>query len=56
MKLKANVRFVNSFDGKVYDAGNEFEATEADAKYLIKHKIASEVKAKAEPKKEDPKK
>lgn len=55
MKLKANVRFVNSFDGKVYDKGDDFEATDADAKYLIQHKIASEVKAKAESKKDEKK-
>ena len=50
MKLKANMRFHNAFDGKVYDEGAEFESKEDDAKYLIQHKIASEVKAKTEPK------
>jgi len=46
MKVKANIRFVNSFDGKIYDKDDQFEAKEADAKYLIDNKIASEVKTK----------
>lgn len=50
MKLKANMRFHNAFDGKVYDEGAEFDAKDEDGKYLVQHKIASEVKAKTEPK------
>lgn len=48
MKLKANIRFHNAFDSKIYDEGEEFTAKEADAEYLIANKIASEVKAKVE--------
>ena len=50
MKLKANIRFHNAFDSKIYNEGEEFTAKEADAEYLIANKIASEVKAKTEPK------
>lgn len=48
MKLKANMRFHNAFDGKIYDEGAEFNSKEEDAKYLIQHKIASEVKVKSD--------
>lgn len=48
-KLKANIRFSNAFDGKVYNEGDEFEAQENDADYLTKHKICSEVKEEKKP-------
>lgn len=43
-KLKANIRFSNAFDGKVYNEGDEFDAQDNDAAYLITHKICNEVK------------
>lgn len=48
-KLKANIRFSNAFDGKVYNEGDEFEAQDNDAAYLTKHKICNEVKEEKKP-------
>lgn len=45
MKLKANTRFLNVLDGKIYDKGDEFAVNnDTDRDYFIKHKIGSEIK------------
>lgn len=53
MKLKANTRFLNVFDGKIYDKGDEFAVNnDTDRDYFINHKIGSEIKeTKKEPEK-----
>ena len=44
-KLVANTRFLNAFDGKIYDKGDYFTVkSEADKKYFLDHKIGSEIK------------
>lgn len=48
-KLKANTRFYNVFDGKIYDEGNVFSTSNKDEKdYLLQHKIVSVVKEEKE--------
>jgi len=51
-KLKANTRFYNVFDGKIYDKGDVFSSgNKNDVDYLIENKIAS-IEKEAEEKKE----
>lgn len=48
-KLKANTRFYNVFDGKIYDDGDVFSTSNKDEKdYLLQHKIVSAVKEEKE--------
>ena len=55
-KLKASVRFLNVFDGKIYDAGDVFESDNPnDIEYLVQHKIATIEKEVSKPKKENKK-
>ena len=40
LKVKANVRFIFAPTGRIYDPGNVFECSQADADYLTEHKLA----------------
>lgn len=44
-KLKSNTRFLNIFDGKIYEKDDEFSTeNKSDFDYLTSNKIATEVK------------